>query len=73
MIEFEKWAKNPKSKFLYSNRGPWFIKGDREYDGAEEGWRAALEWIYYEGVLDSTLAGDLIKEELDNERKPENL
>ena len=30
----------------------------------ETGWRAALIWIYYEGVLDSTLAGNLIKEEL---------
>lgn len=30
----------------------------------EDTWKAALEMIYYKGILDSTLAGDLIKEEL---------
>lgn len=28
------------------------------------GWQAALKWIYHAGVLDPSLAGDLIKEEL---------
>ena len=36
----------------------------REVCIAEDAWEAALEMIYYKGVLDSTLAGDLIKEEL---------
>jgi len=27
-------------------------------------WKAALKWIFYDGVLENTLAGDLIKEEL---------
>jgi len=32
---------------------------------AKRYWIAALEWIYYKGVLDPSLAGDLIKDELD--------
>ena len=30
----------------------------------KDGWKAALEMIYYKGVLESSLAGDLIEEEL---------
>lgn len=34
---------------------------------AQKWWKEALKWIYYEGVLDHSLAGDLIKKELRNE------
>lgn len=52
MSEFEKWwDKREESQF-------------NDILECEEAWKAALEMIYYKGVLDNTLAGDLIKEEL---------
>ena len=36
--------------------------------GCKKMWIEALEWIYYEGVLNHSLAGGLIKEELPDGR-----
>jgi len=55
--EFEKWWNK------VSMEEGWDYE---EY--AQRGWEAALEWIYYDGVIGDSLAGDLIKEELENER-----
>ena len=55
---FDKWYKKERQR----RRGAPMYSADYR-----TGWKAALEWIHYEGVLDSTLAGDLIKKELDNE------
>lgn len=62
MTEFEKWFSKDGSIIP--------VPGDAGYEGFIErrkSWKAALEWVYYKGVLGNSLAGDLIKEELDNE------
>lgn len=53
MKQFDKWL-DKRNK----GAGIWTTAAYKK------GWKAALEMIYYEGVLDSSLAGDLIKEEL---------
>ncbi len=54
--EFDKWREN-------SNKGAgiWTTAAYRK------GWKAALEMIYYEGVLEFSLAGDLIERELNGD------
>ena len=59
---FEKWwRENEDKSWWYNKKNHTFA---HPWEMAEVGWRAALEWIYYEGVLDPSLAGDLIKKEL---------
>jgi len=53
--EFEKWFSKTKQD--------WPLTPHDEND-CGMAWKAALEWIYYEGILDPSLAGDLIEEEL---------
>ena len=57
MQQFEKWWRTSHSHF-----------GPIPKDCSKSTWKAALKWIYYEGVLDNTLAGDLIKEELNDKK-----
>ena len=51
MKEYEKWLKGKA--------------GIGWYTGTAEGWKAALKWIKYAGVLEPGLANDLIDEELE--------
>lgn len=58
MKEFEKWYKEERQR----RRGAPMYSADYR-----QGWRAALEWIKYAGVLEPSLANDLIDEELGGE------
>jgi len=55
MKEFEKW---------WEKIGQYEFSTYLTKEQSKIVWKAALEWIYYKGVLDPSLAGDLIKEEL---------
>jgi len=57
MKEFEKWCKEQIPESLDCR------EIGIEERGMERGWRAALERIYYAGVL-TDLAGDWVREEL---------
>lgn len=64
MKEFEKWFKKPKD-FHFATQN---VTVKLAYETALA-WRAALEWIRFEGVIcDEELAGKLIKEELQGDK-----
>ena len=58
MKEFDKW-------WLMAAQNLVGVGRATERDIAEEVWQAALEWIKYAGVLEPSLANDLIDKELE--------